>query len=245
MPKSGSKLLLQVLGGLSRIGPFVLTGRGPVRTITIDGRSRSSQEIQADLDRLEPGDIGWGYLRATPENMDYLRHPGWASYFILRDPRDMLVSHVYYATDMYEGHGMHEIYTRLPNMDERLKVAICGVQEGEQRLPDVAERYQRMAGWLECPEVMLLHFEDFILDRESTISAMLDHLERAGYTLPLDRQTAIHRIAQAIDPKRSPTFRKGRVGDWREHFNDKNKTLFKEVAGDLLVRLGYEPDNNW
>jgi hypothetical protein len=30
-----------------------------------------------------------------------------------------------------------------------------------------------------------------------------------------------------------------------EFFSEEHKQLFKDVAGDLLVRLGYEKDNDW
>jgi hypothetical protein len=245
MPKSGSHLLLQVLEGFANIGPFVETGDEPVRTITADGRLRTTTEILSDLHRLKPGDIGWGYLRATPENVDCLCQPGWASYFILRDPRDLLVSHVFYATDLYPEHGMHEYHQRLPDIEERLKFAITGVRDGHAQLPDVAERYQRMEGWLVGPQVMVVKFEDLHMNCEKTVGAMLDHLGSSGYHSELDRSTAVHLVISSVDPQKSPTFRKGRTGEWRIYFDDEHKRLFKEVAGDLLVRLGYEKDNDW
>ncbi len=39
--------------------------------------------------------------------------------------------------------------------------------------------------------------------------------------------------------------RKGVTGDWKNYFSDKHKKIFKEIAGDLLIELGYEKDNNW
>ena len=44
---------------------------------------------------------------------------------------------------------------------------------------------------------------------------------------------------------KSPTFRSGKTGEWKKHFTDEHKAIFKEIAGDLLVRLGYEKNNNW
>ena len=38
---------------------------------------------------------------------------------------------------------------------------------------------------------------------------------------------------------------KGQAGNWRRLFTEKDKTLFKEIAGDILVKWGYEKDNNW
>jgi hypothetical protein len=40
-------------------------------------------------------------------------------------------------------------------------------------------------------------------------------------------------------------FRKGIAGDWKNVYTEQNKQDFKAVAGDLLVELGYEEDNNW
>ena len=40
-------------------------------------------------------------------------------------------------------------------------------------------------------------------------------------------------------------FRKGIAGDWRNFFTEKDKQIYKEAAGDLLVKLGYEKDNDW
>lgn len=42
-----------------------------------------------------------------------------------------------------------------------------------------------------------------------------------------------------------PAARKGIAGDWKNVFTEEDKTVFKEVAGDLLVDLGYERDGNW
>lgn len=43
----------------------------------------------------------------------------------------------------------------------------------------------------------------------------------------------------------SSFFRKGISGDWRNHFTPVDIELFKSIAGDLLVELGYEMNNNW
>ena len=40
-------------------------------------------------------------------------------------------------------------------------------------------------------------------------------------------------------------YRKGIVGDWKNNFDDQEKRTFKELAGDMLVQLGYERDLSW
>lgn len=40
-------------------------------------------------------------------------------------------------------------------------------------------------------------------------------------------------------------FRKGISGDWKGVFTERDKEVFKEEAGDLLIELGYEEDLSW
>ncbi len=38
---------------------------------------------------------------------------------------------------------------------------------------------------------------------------------------------------------------KGQAGNWQRLFTERNKSVFKEVAGRMLVKWGYEKDLNW
>jgi hypothetical protein len=40
-------------------------------------------------------------------------------------------------------------------------------------------------------------------------------------------------------------YRKGIAGDWKNVFTERDKEIFKEEAGDLLIELGYEKDHDW
>lgn len=244
-PKSGSHLLLQVLNGFTRIMPYRYVEAEPVRTITKDGRRRANSEILGDLTRVPRGVIGWGYVDAAPENASFLTSSGRVNFFIYRDPRDLLVSQVFFATDMHEEHGMHDYYQSLPDFGERLKVAITGVDRDGLYMVSVKGRYEGVFQWLEQPNVMCIRYEDLVDRRESTLASMLDEVERTGYKIPTPRETAAAILVEAIQPKKSRTFRVGRTGNWKEYFTDEHKRLFKDVAGDLLVRLGYEVSNDW
>ncbi len=47
------------------------------------------------------------------------------------------------------------------------------------------------------------------------------------------------------DEDSTSLLRKGVSGDWRGAFTERDKRIFKEEAGDLLVELGYEKDRGW
>ena len=244
-PKSGSHLLLQVLAGLCQVAPYKYVGREPIRTITRDGRRKTKEEIFGELENLPRGVIGWGYLEASEENVAFLCQPGRVNYFVYRDPRDLLVSQVFFATDMYEEHGMHDFYQSLPDFGARLKVAITGIDRDGLKMVGVKQRYDGVFQWLEQKNVMRIRFEDLINNRDATLNAMLDEMEKTGYQIPTPREKALSILVDAIQPKKSRTFRSGKTGTWREHFTEEHKKLFKDVAEDLLVRLGYEKNNDW
>jgi hypothetical protein len=141
---------------------------------------------------------------------------------------------------------MRLYYTEeLHSMEERINAAILGVEAPGSELTPVRRRYAGYLGWLDCPEVLCLRFEDLILNREQAMRHILDYLSRRGFTPQAPRAEAVATLAHAIAPKKSGTFRKGKPGNWQEHFTQANKALLKEHAGDLLVQLGYEQDDQW
>ncbi len=244
-PKSGSHLLLQVMHGLCQIAPYAFVMDEPVRTIRATGGRRPQEEVENALSGIPKGVIGWGYVDATPENTAILCQPGRINYFIYRDPRDTLVSQVHYATDMHQGHGMHAYYQSLSGFDERLKVAISGIDRDGLYMVDVLRRYEGVFAWLGQPHTLCLRFEDLINDQRNSLLAILAQFENAGYILPTPQNKALEILTESIQPSRSHTFRKGKTGGWKDAFSQENKELFKKVSGDLLQRLGYEKDDNW
>ncbi len=246
VPKSGTHLLVQVLLAFPRIGPAVDPGKGPILTfVSSTGRQRSPAELLKELNALSPGDLGFGHVISSPEIMERWCQPGVAHFFILRDPRDVVVSHAFFIADKAQDNVHHAYYQSLSSLDERLQVSILGRPDWEGDFPTIRQRFEAYLGWLECPWVCCLRFEDFITQRSESLAKMLDYAGERGFKLSVSRQQAIQTLADAIDPGRSNTFRAGRIGDWQKHFTGEHKRLFKEVSGDLLVRLGYEKDANW
>jgi sulfotransferase 6B1 len=257
-PKSGTHLLTQVMEGFTRLGPAVNSGLPAVVTFDgVTGRQRSESEILHDLQRLLPGDIAYGHLHAFPGAAACLCRDGLASYFILRDPRDVAVSHVHYITEMNSNHVFFHYYQDvLHSFDERLCASIQGItsrelslasgrHSEEASLPNLRERFQPYTGWLAHPEMLVLHYEDFITARQAAIKQVLDHAVQRGFTLAVERQSALQILDQSIDPQHSPTFRSGKIGGWRAAFTEQHKRLFTDICGDLLIQLGYEENFDW
>lgn len=256
-PKSGTHLLTQIMAGFTRIGPTVDSGLPAVVTFKGDsGRQRSEAEILVDLKRLLPGDIAYGHLHALPGVVAFLCQPGVITYFILRDPRDVVVSHVHYITEMAPSHIHHRYYQEcLGSFEERLDASIQGLSiEDLQKiattpilepLPNIRARFEPYLEWLKHPEVLLLRYEDFITGRDEAVGRVFDHAIQRGFKPVCTRHQAIQALVESINPQRSPTFRSGKIGSWQKVFTPKHKQLFKDLSGDLLVRLGYEASFDW
>jgi len=252
-PKSGTHLLDQILLGFSRIAPF--SRRLHSFYAEYEGESglkRSPEQATRWLDSLRPCDIASAHLFARPEAVARVASPDFVPYFIYRDPRDVVVSHVFYVTEMEPNHVHHAYYQSLPDFDERLKVSILGRPELEAcpeprrrvEFPDVAGRFAPYLGWLDQPSVMKIHFEDLIHDRSGALNRIIEHF-LARVPLQVERSLLLESLEMSINPSKSPTFRSGKTGEWKKHFTDEHKKIFKEVAGDLLIKLGYEKDHNW
>jgi hypothetical protein len=244
-PKSGTHLLDQILLGFSKVAPFSTRLHSFYAEYEGEsGRKRPPEQAFAWLDSLKPGDIASAHLFARPEAVAKICTPLFVPYFIFRDPRDVVVSHVFYVTDMEARHVHHEYYASLPDFDARLNASILGRPDAGVEFPDIAARFAPYLDWLDHPEVLTLHFEDLINDRNAALTRIIDHL-LAQAPIPASRTQILDALESSINPKRSPTFRSGKTGEWKKHFTPEHKKIFKSVAGELLIRLGYEKDRDW
>ena len=244
-PKSGTHLLDQILLGFANVAPYAKRVHSFYAEYEGEsGKKREPEKALAWLDLLRSRDIASAHLFARPEAVARVCTPNFAPYFIFRDPRDVVVSHVFYVTDMEARHVHHDYYLSLPGFDSRLKVSILGRPDTNIEFPNIAARFEPYLGWLDKKEVLTIHFEDLIHHRESTLTSIMDHL-LSRITLPTSRQLILNSLEASINPTKSPTFRSGKTGEWKKHFTEEHKKIFKEVAGDLLIRLGYEKDNSW
>ena len=244
-PKSGTHLLDQILLGFSNIAPY--SKRLHSFYAEYEGESglkRAPEQAILWLDSLRPCDVASAHLFARSEAVARVCSSKFIPYFIFRDPRDVVVSHVFYVTDMEARHVHHEYYLSLPDFDSRLHASILGRSDAGVEFPNIAERFAPYLDWLHHPEVLTIHFEDLIHDRAATLTRIMDHF-LVCVPLQTPRQLILDSLEASINPSRSPTFRSGKTGEWKKYFTKEHRKIFKEVAGDLLMRLEYESSNDW
>lgn len=93
--------------------------------------------------------------------------------------------------------------------------------------------------------MLCLRYEDFINDRYHTLGMVVDHFLKRVNTVSTARDEIIKSLEININPRNSPTFRTGKTGEWKKYFKEEHKKIFKEVAGQLLIDLGYEKTLDW
>lgn len=244
-PKSGTHLLDQILLGFSSVAPYAKRLRSFYAEYEGEsGAKRAPEHALRWLDSLRPCDVASAHLFARPEAVARVCSQKFIPYFIFRDPRDVVVSHVFYVTEMESRHVHHAYYQALPDFNARLSVSILGRPDINIEFPNIAERFAPYMDWLHHPQVLTIHFEDLIHDRTATLTRIMDHF-LACVPLQTPRELILGSLEASINPSRSPTFRSGKTGEWKQYFTAEHKRVFKDVAGDLLIKLGYEKNNDW
>src|SRR5512142_1296563 len=162
-PKSGTHLLDQILLGFSKVAPFSTRLHSFYAEYDGDtGRKRSEDETHAWLDSLRPLDITSAHLFARPEVVAPVATPAFVPYFSFREPLDVVVSHVFYVTDLEPRHVHHAYYQALPDFHSRLSASILGRPDAGVEFPDIAARFAPYMGSLGPPCVLKLHSEALV-----------------------------------------------------------------------------------
>src|SRR5688500_996356 len=164
---------------------------------------------------------------------------------ILRDPRDVAVSQMHYIKQRKE-HFAHEAFLQLPSDHERLLHSIRGGELGGRRLQSLDERYRQFLGWQDDDNAMMVKFEDLVGPRGGgSAETQRRTVERVARHVGLEPDERMMRTVEENIFGVSNTFRKGQIGGWREEFSEEHIRSAREIAGPLLVELGYEVDPEW
>jgi hypothetical protein len=176
----------------------------------------------------------------------------WCKVFIFRDFRDVAVSMAYHAQRDKEG-------TQFPNKDEyeamEYDEVLTRVITGDENVSGVMDRWELYAPWLDEDWVLKLDYGNVIDNKELACELLIRYLYgRLGryygrkLEIPADHfNYLMHRMMNRLaKPEKSPTYRNGKTGDWKKHFTDEHKELFKESdKNNWLIRLGYTNDRTW
>ena len=161
-----------------------------------------------------------------------------------RDPRDIFVSLEFFHQRVLKNREPHDqicdgeylrhwsyLWHAVKNCRATLE---CEMLLRRAKIPHLRLTYEQLIEDFEATVRRVLEFSGLGLTDQDLVQSpgvdeprpLAEHLERAKTVRPL--------------------FRKGVVGDWSNHLTTgEAKDKVKEMAGDLLIELGYESDYRW
>ena len=181
-----------------------------------------------------------GHFIYSNEIRNYLDQHRFKRFFIYRDPRDWLVSCVYWNSNP----GVNLFPSNLLTFSEKLDFMLVGL--GALSNGKSMFTYGRYIEWLKDPNCCSVKFEDLVGPqgggkKEKQVAAIKKICNYIGYRLS---NLQIIKLADNLWGNTN-TFREGKIGSWKSHFSKEQINLVKKLSGSLLIELGYEKDLNW
>lgn len=164
------------------------------------------------------------WLEKTPTNILYMKElleifPEAKLIHIYRDGRDVAASIIANGFWPIWKNDVLPVYTRLKNRS----VKNCAIYWRE-----FLRFGFKQAQDLPPNRCIHIKMEDLMAKTEETLREICDFVDETFDESLMSVNLAMHNI-----------------GRWKKSFSEKDKEDFKEQAGDLLIELGYEKNNNW
>jgi hypothetical protein len=232
-PKNGTFLSGKTLGLLTKSDPAYY----------LEAWELNNQEL---LDLVESEYASGRFVVShhfTAEHLEMLAKQGYKILFILRDPRDQLVS---ITNWLREGQWQWMPASHIQDIDAQIEELIFGQFYNQRAFDIYFLSYEVRAKKVPSHALLPIRFENLVGEwgggsknaQEQEVIKMASFLH-----LPVRREE-VDAVCSAIFGG-TATFRSGQIGSWRDYFSERHKKLFKMLYNAHLIRLGYEKDGNW
>jgi len=171
--------------------------------------------------------------------------------FVYRDLRDVTVSLAYHILSD-DPDLLHPARDRYPkDLHGVMKAVITGLDE----YIGIVEKWKDYQPWLYRPRVFPVRYEDMVRKPEQVTSRFFDFVYglaadfsgRDEITVSAkDKQTLCTYMVKRMKNKKTTTFRKGKLRQWKREFTPELVELFKQHDPDnVLMKLGFEKNKDW
>lgn len=234
IPKSGTHLLMKTLSLLTNKTPRALPNN-----YYLDRES---------IEKIIPQHYLLTHLIYDEVNKLQILANNIKVVLIIRDPRDMIISFAYFIPKIRVWADLNNlpINDLISLLINRVAYILGTVRESDGT-GTIDDLYRvNYLKWISKPYVFVTTFEKLIGatgggDDELQLKEIQEIADFLGYHITIHDG---EQIAKKLFGDTN-TFREGKIGSWKTHFTDKHKEAFKEIAGQLLIDLGYETDFEW
>ena len=174
-------------------------------------------------------------------------HNTLGAIYIVRDPRDVLVS---YSSYMGE------------SIDKTLNILLSNDSYEYGNFKDKFYKKSLMGSWsshynswkkYKSKEIILVKYEDMVNEPNSTFLRVLNYLKKIN-NIEVDQNRMEHSIKETsfenlkrlemkegfkVNPSKKPFFRKGKVGDWKEKLTKNQSNKIEKAFEAEMIELGY------
>lgn len=184
----------------------------------------------------------------TAEIINTLQKHSYKVLFLMRDPRDVAVSLLFYIEKGWQyGPFRLDFPYGLLTLDEKLDELITGARYG---LSAVQSIIGKRIPWTQLDPnfVYTVHFEKLVgAEGGGTKEAQLQELVNIANHLNISlTEEKIEFITnQLFGVPGEKTFRSGKIQSWKKHFKPQHVAAFKKKFNNELILLGYENDDKW
>jgi hypothetical protein len=144
--------------------------------------------------------------------------------YIYRDPRDAMLSVM--------ENGQRALQRGQPN-------AFSPFAEFEAALHFMVEYLHIWESWMGCRQVLLVQYEDLLLDYETETGKLLEFLALDRNQPQIQALIEKYRPEKAQPDQKGIHFSHGKIGRFRQKMSPEQQALMADRLGAYLVRMGY------
>lgn len=228
-PKSGTNLIIQMFGTPEhiQISHDMLYMGLPIKTDSVIAHNELRvKEMAAQIAGFEG--VAFGHIPYNYSFEEARLHRPTLLVQLIRDPRDVIVSHYQYVKSKPDV-AMNYKFEDGTLLSDRPDPILDLIKLSPAR-------WEKFTPWLDIAHVM--RYEDLRADPRAEGRRFVDKIGIDESTrLRIGSEDA---MVRNIRPEKSPTFRRGGVGDWKSFFDNHHIAYYRELMSETAEELGYE-----
>lgn len=243
-PKSGTHLLYQIFWKFNHLYKFKTFIASHPSTYKSERKNKTTNLL---IENILNGELVRGHIFYNEMSEKILINKNIIHIFIYRDPRDVVISEANYLNKMNKFHYLYKYFSKINNLNDRITFSIKGNDfiKTNGNYKNIYNRYMDYINWIKSENCYCIKYEDLVgINKKKHLLNIIEYYLKNSKFI-YDKEELVKIVEKSIDPNKSHTFHSGGTQKWKTFFNDENKKLFKDYAGDLLIKLGYEKDYDW
>lgn len=233
-PKCGTHLIINIMNRITNLNPINKAD------LTKIGESSCFDEAK----------ISKGFIfthTMYDSQIQELIQKNYKFIFLYRDPRDQLISALHWMPYVTE---IEYPPKKIENTNALINELITGSIYGMPMYEHAIGIRLEQAKEIPREQVLMIKFEDLTGLRgggnlETQIKTIMDISSFLNLPITPEMAQEIGEESWGKPFGGSSTFRKGRIGQWKDHLTPEHIQLYKDRYGQLLIEMGYEKDLNW